>query len=199
MLQDPGTASWMAITFSAEGLITAGSPETGSVTGYAPCELLCRPVTEVLGDATVFRLPEMMQGCTKCGTWSGDVLYLHRSGMTVPAHGVLTPLSNAGSRPEFLLFSVFAGNGSGPASGERTCEIGSRLREFAHQLNNPLAVVLGFAQLIMASPECSGAIRVDTEKLYSEMRRMVEIVQRLHTYAVGLQESSRPENLLPTG
>ncbi len=193
MQDDPGAARWMAITFSGEGVITAGSPESEQITGYAARELVKRSVTEILGDASVFRLSDMMGHCTQCGSWSGDILHLHRSGVTVPAYGVLTPLVSAGGRPAFLLISSFAGSGSEPMKGAHMREIGSRLREFAHQLNNPLAVVLGFAQLIMVSPQCAGSVRVDMEKLYSEMRRLVAIVQRLHEYAVSLQEPTRPK------
>jgi|WetSurMetagenome_2_1015567.scaffolds.fasta_scaffold473931_1 PAS domain S-box-containing protein len=198
MYRDPVTARWMAVTFSGEGLITSVSPETEEVTGYAPGELSERSITEILADASVFRLPDMMNICRQSGTWTGQLEHLHRSGTSVRAHGVLTPLSSAaGSLPFFLLVSAFSADDSEQTKDGHLKEIGSRLREFAHQLNNPLAVILGFTQLIMTSPQCTGPMVTEMERLYSEMRRIVEIVQRLHKYAFSLQENARHEDVMP--
>jgi PAS domain S-box-containing protein len=200
MQRDPGAARWMAVTFSGEGHITSVSPEAEEVTGYTSRELAERSITEILGDPSVFRLPDMLNTCRECGTWSGEVHHLHRSGLAVQAYGVLSLLSTAGGDlPSFLLISAFSGSGSEPMKDAHLREIGARLREFAHQLNNPLAVVLGFTQLIMTSPQCTGTMQGDMEKLYSEMRRLVEVVQRLHKYAFSLQESARHEDVLRAG
>jgi len=190
----------MAVTFSGEGLITSVSPEIEEITGYTARELADHSITEILGDASVFRLPDMMNTCRECGTWSGEIQHLHRSGLSVPAYGVLSLLTSAGEGlASFLLISAFSGSGSEPMKHAHIREIGARLREFAHQLNNPLAVILGFTQLIMTSPQCTGAIQSDMEKLYSETRRLVELVQRLHKYGLGLQEGARDEDVARAG
>jgi len=39
-----------------------------------------------------------------------------------------------------------------------------------HDLNNPLAILAGFTQLLMANSDCGGKIRSDVEKLHLETR-----------------------------
>jgi signal transduction histidine kinase len=60
----------------------------------------------------------------------------------------------------------------------------------SHEMNNPLAVSMGFLQLLMLNDQCTGKIRTDLEKVRSEMGRLVLAVERLHHYAHSLQEAS---------
>ena len=66
------------------------------------------------------------------------------------------------------------------------------LRETAHELNNPLAVMMGFIQLILLDLRCEGKMRSDMERLYAEMKRIVQTVEKMHSYAISLQEE-QPE------
>jgi hypothetical protein len=45
----------------------------------------------------------------------------------------------------------------------------------------------------MLNAQCAGKVRADMEKLFSELKRVVQVVERLHGYALSLQESERQE------
>jgi signal transduction histidine kinase len=65
-------------------------------------------------------------------------------------------------------------------------QVVANLRSFAHDLNNSLAVLMGFAQLLILDANCQGNIRNDVEKLYSELKRVIQVVEKFHAYALSL-------------
>ena len=71
-------------------------------------------------------------------------------------------------------------------------EISAQLRAIVHELNNPLAVVMGFTQLMILSDGYDGRFRADLDKIYGEMKRVVKGVERLHAYALSLQACVAP-------
>ncbi len=81
-------------------------------------------------------------------------------------------------------------SGSNPPDEEvLRYEVGKELRTLVHELNNPLAVMMGFTQLILLNNRCDANVRTDLDKVYSEMRRVARAVEELHTYALSLQQS----------
>jgi signal transduction histidine kinase len=70
-------------------------------------------------------------------------------------------------------------------------DIAASLRAFVHDLNNPLAVVMGFSQLLELNSNCNGKVRADIEKLSEELKNVVHIVERLHGYAISLDEKPK--------
>jgi signal transduction histidine kinase len=83
--------------------------------------------------------------------------------------------------------------GSAPGSGTSGEEalrydVGKELRTLVHELNNPLAVMMGFTQLILLNNRCDGKIHADLDKVYSEMKRVARVVEKLHAYALSLQQ-----------
>jgi signal transduction histidine kinase len=77
-------------------------------------------------------------------------------------------------------------------SGEEAVrrDVGKELRALVHELNNPLAVMMGFTQLILLDDRPDGKMRADLDKVYSEMKRVARAVEKLHAYAVSLQQQS---------
>jgi signal transduction histidine kinase len=69
-------------------------------------------------------------------------------------------------------------------------EVAGKLRTFAHDLNNPLAVIMGFTQLLVLNSNCQGTVRKDVERLYSELKRVIQVVENLHRYAMSMYEKS---------
>ncbi len=85
---------------------------------------------------------------------------------------------------------IARGSAPGPSpQGEEAlrCEVGKELRTLVHELNNPLAVMMGFTQLILLNNRCDSKVRADMDKVYSEMKRVARAVEKLHTYALSLQ------------
>jgi hypothetical protein len=71
-------------------------------------------------------------------------------------------------------------------------------------MNNPLAVMMGFAQLLMLDEQCSSRMRYDLQKVYAEMNRIAHSIEKLHAFALSLQNGNattagrRPEDVVAT-
>jgi signal transduction histidine kinase len=70
-------------------------------------------------------------------------------------------------------------------------DIAANLRVFVHDLNNPLAVIMGFAQLLELNSNCKGKVRADIEKLSEELENVAHIVEKLHVYAISLDNKPK--------
>jgi PAS domain S-box-containing protein len=66
---------------------------------------------------------------------------------------------------------------------EKLSVLGELISCVAHELNNPLTSVMGYAQLLKGSKEVSGEIKEDLEKLYNEAMRTSEIVKKFLAFA----------------
>lgn len=189
------SAQWMAVTFSYDGLVSSLSPGAEQLIGYSAQDLVGRPVTQILADHSAFEIARMMESAKECGSWEGRIVHLDRNASTFEAEGNLSTLTGREfTKASFLLVSVLASQscvGSNDQAAVR--EAAAKLRTFAHELNNPLAVMMGFTQLIMLNAQCAGKVRADMEKLFSELKRVIQVVERLHSYALSLQECERQD------
>jgi PAS domain S-box-containing protein len=188
-------SKWLAATLSLEGLITSLSPGTEQFTGYSPQELVGRPITHVLSDSSAFELPRILGLANEWGYWEGEIVHRSRSGKLLEARGTLSLLAGSGNRPDgyLLLSNLNKTLVLERCDDEVVAEVVGSLRTIAHDLNNPLAVMMGFTQLLILNTNCQGNIRADIEKLYSELKRVVQVVDRLHQYAISLYERSRQD------
>jgi PAS domain S-box-containing protein len=186
---------WMALSFSPEGSITSVSSSTEQITGYTAQELVGRPVTHLMADKTAFEIPHMMQAAREWGSWEGNIVHRFRNGRSFEAHGDLSLLSDKRNTfTGYLLVSAISGAAERSIGGDNALTaVTARLRVVCHEMNNPLAVMLGFVQLILLNPDCQGKIRADMEKVFSEMQRVIHSVARLHSYALALQENETPQ------
>jgi PAS domain S-box-containing protein len=183
------SAQWMAVGLSTDGLISSLSNTAEQLTGYSAHELVGRPVTVILADRSVFEVPLMLRSANDWGIWNGEILHRNRSGKSFKAQASLTQLtSRENCAAGFLLLCALHQQSAGTAAHVSLCEVSEYLRETAHELNNPLAVMMGFTQLILLDLRCEGKMRADMERLYAEMKRIVQIVEKMHSYAVSLQE-----------
>ncbi len=190
---------FLALTFSPDALISGVSPGVEHWSSYSASELIGRPITHLLADRSVFELPHILECASALGVWEGDVVLTDRSGKDLRTQGSISTLAGCGQfRPGFLLVSTSRG-ARVLSRDERTAlqETGARLRMLSHEMNNPLAVMMGFIQLILLNPQCAGKVRADMETLLSEMDRVVHVVERLHKYALSLQEEP-PSDMLDT-
>lgn len=191
----------MAVTFSADGLISSLSSSAEQITGYSAHELVGHSITQIVGDKSVFEVPSMLNSAREWGAWDGEIVHRDRSGRCLNAWATITPLTGRRDiHTGFLLVSSFHESRGVGFEGEKPLqEVAARLRTVSHELNNPLAVMMGFAQLIMLSPHCGGRIRGDMEKLYVELKRVIQVVEKLHGYARSLEGERKSESLVATG
>jgi signal transduction histidine kinase len=195
----PGSSRWLAITLSPEALITSLSSGAEQFTGYSAQELAGFPVTRILEDSSAFEIPFILRSAKEWGAWGGEIVHRDRGGNHLKARGAITMLgSREGYHSGYLLISNFdALSSEGDKEDLIGAEIASKLRVIAHDLNNPLAVILGYAQLLILDESCSGKIRTDIEKLYSELQRVIPVVEKLRSYAISLYGTTDANRMLP--
>ncbi len=186
----------LVVTFSTKGLINSVSPDTEQIIGYSAQELVGQPITRLLADDSAFEIPQLMESAREWGAWEGDLVFLDRSGIPLRSRSILVSLQGRGNQPAGFMVSALPSREWHLGREERRAleEIGSRLRMISHELNNPLAVMMGFSQLIMLNSQCTGKVRSDLEKLSTEMNRVIQVVERLHQYAISIQEEATAED-----
>jgi nitrogen-specific signal transduction histidine kinase len=186
-------AQRLALILSADGSIESVSGPVEQAVGYAPGELAGARLTDILADASACGFPHMMQAAVARGVWNGEVAFRDRNGAPLLTHAEVSELIPMGSPgASFLMIAIPDARNACGEGDPVLWEVAACLRKTAHELNNPLAVVLGFTQLILTDPQCSGKMRADMDRIYEEIRRVVQIVERLHAYAVSLQERGAP-------
>ncbi len=187
----------LALICSSDGLIATLSPEAEQLTEYPSQELIGRPITHIMADQTVFEMPDMMDSLQRTGHWNGEVLLRRRDGTCFEARATLLSLAGQENIPRGCLLLAVPAAATEPNRDETPMrDVGEVLRKISHELNNPLAVIMGFAQLILLNARCESQIRSDMEKLFSELKRVIQIVDRLHSYSITLQEHRPAEHSL---
>jgi len=69
------------------------------------------------------------------------------------------------------------------AHAERMATIGRLVSGVAHEVNNPLAAILGFTDLLLENPQIPGNAREDLQIILQETQRTKDIVQDLLSFA----------------
>jgi PAS domain S-box-containing protein len=184
------SSNWLATTLSPEALITSLSSNAEQFTGYSVQELVGRPITQILADRTAFEVPRILDAAKEWGSWQGEVVLRSRVGKHFGAHGTISLLAGKQnySAGYLLISNLNQSLVLDESENSAVTEVATALRTFVHDLNNPLAVMMGFAQLLILNQNCQGNVRKDTEILYSELKRVILVVERMHEYALSLSE-----------
>ncbi len=189
-------ANWVAVMLSPDALIRSISPNSEKITGYPVGDLVGRPITQILTDRSLFEVPQMLRISRETGIWEGSLTHRDRSGNAIPSRACLSSLHGpCETDGGYLLLSAPATPAPGAEGGAILEEVALKLRNITHELNNPLAIVMGFTQLILLNGQCEGKMRMDVERLYSEMRRLIQVVEKLHAYAVSLQDRAETSHI----
>jgi len=69
------------------------------------------------------------------------------------------------------------------AHSEKMATIGRLVSGVAHEVNNPLAAILGFTDLLLENPDVPAAAREDLQIILNETQRTKDIVQDLLSFA----------------
>ena len=175
------SSRWLAAALSPDALIVSLSASAEQFTGYPAQELVGRPITQILVDHSAFEMPQILNAAKEWGNWEGELTHRTRSGRSLEARGAVTSLAGKGDLSAgFLLVSNL-----NTTSAMNACDtvvvadIAASLRGFVHDLNNPLAVVMGFAELLELNSNCSGKVQSDIETISEELKNVVHIVERI--------------------
>jgi signal transduction histidine kinase len=186
---------WLAVLLSSDAIIRSVSPGSETFIGYPPQDLVDQPVTRILADDSAFEFPHMLDAAKKWGYWEGGLVHLSRAREFLEARGSLTRLAGRDNQDSayLLISNPDMPGGVRPEPDSELGEVSARLRRFAHDLNNPLAVAMGFAQLLALNVACPPKIRADIDRVCSELKRIADTVENLRNYALLLEERSGPK------
>ena len=186
------TSVLAAIAFDEDTRIASFSLGAEDIAGYSKEEIIGEPVTQMLTDETVFELPLILKTAKERGKWKGEITCIDCNNTPFPAEGVVLSLveNENHSAGYLLLIQPLEASNAGDESNSVYWDVGCRVREHIHSLNNSLAVIMGSTQLLSINSGCTEKVQSDIRKLYTELERVALIVGTLHEYAFSLCEKA---------
>ncbi|MCX6357163.1 MAG: PAS domain S-box protein [Candidatus Aureabacteria bacterium] len=184
-----GTSASVIIT-DLHNMIVYVNPAATKMLGYREDEMLgCSSTTffeGIIGNPP--DLAGIIEREVRHGYWEGDLFNRRKSGEVFPIclrmaavrndkgnligyAGISEDISRRKQLEEDLI------------QKEKLSALGELVSAIAHELNNPLTGVLGYAEIIQQSDACPGELQEDLQRLYKEAMRCQCLVKNLLTFA----------------
>lgn len=116
----------------------------------------------------------------------GQIDLVRRDGAIVPAEVSGSPVQ-FGGRPAFQFFFREMTERSRLEQqlrqSEKLSALGQMISGIAHELNNPMAVIKGYLELVLSKHELPAQTRADLERVAAESNRAAKLVQNFLTFA----------------
>ncbi|MGO9405557.1 MAG: PAS domain S-box protein [Terriglobales bacterium] len=177
----------LILVLDLKGKYTFVSARIAELLGYGPEHLLGKNVEDVERTspelATLYRtVATGRSSLTSC-----EYNSRHHDGSWRAMLAMASPLLDAEGAPAGVIISVRDVTTEKKLEqkiiqSERLAAMGQMIGGFAHELNNPLTAILGYAELLQESQSTDSA-RKQIADLHKEARRAAEIVQNLQYFA----------------
>ena len=195
------TSDWIW-EINKDGIYTYVSPKVKDLIGYEPAEVVGKTPFDFMPPQEAERIATTFKGITAASKpienlentlrhKDGHLVTLETSGVPIfdskgnlrGYRGIDRDVTERKKMTDSFIIT------------DRLAALGSMAGGFAHELNNPLTGVIGYAQLLLDRKELPSDIRKDLEGIYTEAQRAAEVIRDFMRFALQQPKPKQPVDI----